>query len=103
MASAGRHAVACGGVAAGKACCPKDARRALAILPKREFATIRAYPEFGCEKYRGAVRVLSRVPIDFGTVVGIVPDGLLIGPCLIYLALANAAAKPDPLHASPRD
>jgi hypothetical protein len=39
----------------------RDAERALAILPKREFATIRAYPEFGREKCRGAVRVLSRV------------------------------------------
>jgi hypothetical protein len=45
----------------GRRTAPKDARLALAILPKREFATIRAYPEFGREKYRGAVRVLSRV------------------------------------------
>jgi hypothetical protein len=43
----------------GRRAAPKDARRALAILPKREFATIRAYPEFGREKYRGKVRVLS--------------------------------------------
>jgi hypothetical protein len=43
----------------GRRDAPKDARRALAILPKREFATIRAYPDFGREKYRAAVRVLS--------------------------------------------